>query len=61
MKDNIPLISESLFVNLNGQLCVTFSLFGKPRYTKIHVQPVFDGYDTQGRIIVKDDWSYILS
>lgn len=61
MHDKQQPISDRLFLNPKGKLCVTFCLFGKPRYTKIDVQPVFDGLDINGRIINMEDWSYVLS
>jgi hypothetical protein len=51
----------NLFVNPHGVLCATVILFGKPLFTMIDVQPRFDGYDVEGKIINPDDWSYELS
>jgi hypothetical protein len=53
-----PPETSNLFVNPNGDLCLTVVLLGKPRFTMINVQPRFDGYDVNGNIINTNDWSY---
>jgi hypothetical protein len=48
-----------LFINPNGMLCYTIILFGKPLFTMIDVQPRFDGYDVNGKVINMNDWTWI--
>lgn len=45
-------------MNPAGVLCTTVVLFGKPLYTLIGVEPRFDGYDVNGKVINPNDWCW---